>query len=496
MPKPKMAAQPSQSPLTDRFRGARVAVIGDVMLDTHIVGKVSRISDEAPVPVLLVQSERRALGGAANVAANIAALGGRALLVGMVGNDQAGGRLVEALQAEKGIEPRLVSVQNRPTITKTRYLSGQHQLIRVDYELVAQPPAAAQEALLEEIEDVVATSDLVVLSDYGKGVLSDDVLAAIFALAAKSGRKTIVDPKRMNFSDYRGASYITPNRKELANATGLPCESDEEAASAAAAAMAASGAAILLTRSEKGMALFRADKPPVMLPAEAREVFDVSGAGDTVVASLALGLASGLSPEQSMRVANAAAAVVVAKIGTAVVSPAELAVAMRAQGRGPGPTLPAQEPVTPIDRALQQRDKWRAEGLVVGFANGCFDLLHAGHVSLIAQAAQACDRLIVALNSDSSTRRLKGPTRPVQPLDSRAAVMMGLKGVEMVVAFEEDTPLELIRALAPDVLVKGADYKEDEVVGADLVKAWGGRIVLADLTAGQSTTALVQKAKG
>ncbi len=497
MSKKKMApAKRTDSPLIDRFRHARVAVIGDVMLDVHIVGQVNRISADAPVPVLLVQSERHALGGAANVAANIAALGGNALLIGLIGDDPAGHQLVEALAAAEGrIEQRFVSVQGRPTITKTRYLSGQHQIVRVDRERVEPPPKAAHDALIEEIEDAVATCDVVVLSDYGKGVLTDAVLAATFAAAKKSKRTVIVDPKRMNFAEYRGASIITPNRKELTTAVGLPCETDAQAEIAAKAAMDASGAAILLTRSEKGMTLYRDGQPNIHLPAEAREVFDVSGAGDTVVAGLALSLAAHLPHEQGVRVANAAAAVVVGKVGTATVSPHELSVAMRSQSRSGAEAQTPDEAVTPIGKALAQRDKWRAEGLVVGFTNGCFDLLHAGHVSLLSQSAAACDRLIVALNSDASVRRLKGPTRPVQALESRAAVMSGLKGVDMVVAFEEDTPLELIRALAPDILVKGADYREDQVVGGDLVKSWGGRIVLAGLTEGQSTTALVARAK-
>ncbi len=481
----------SDASILSRLAGARVAVIGDIMLDTHVVGQASRISDEAPVPVLLVQSERQALGGAANVAANIAALGGRAALVGFIGADAAGEDLRAALAGHAGIAPALIVTPHRPTITKTRFLSGQHQLVRVDRERIERTPADEEAALIAAMETAIAGSEVVVLSDYGKGVLSDAVLEAAFAAAAKAGVPAIVDPKRTDFAAYRGAAYITPNRKELRLAVGLPVESDAEAEAAAAAAIAASGAAILLTRSEKGMSLYRAGQAAAALPAEAREVFDVSGAGDTVVAGLALGLAAGLPPEQAMRIANAAAAVVVGKIGTAIVSPPELAAALKIGGRD----APARDAPAPLDSARAMRERWRSEGLVVGFTNGCFDLVHAGHVSLIAQAAGACDRLIVGLNSDASVSRLKGPTRPVQPLAARAAVMNGLKGVDLVVAFEEDTPLALIEALKPDVLIKGADYREDQVVGGELVKSWGGRIVLADLTPGQSTTSLVQKAK-
>lgn len=485
----------ADSLLLERFTDARVAVVGDVMIDHHVIGKVGRISDEAPVPVLLVQSERRTLGGAANVAANIAALGGRARLIGMIGDDLAGAsivQMIEAPQASGGlIEPRLAVVKERPTIAKTRYVGGHQQIVRVDREHAIPAPPAIEQRLIEEIEDAVAECDVVVASDYGKGVLTDSVLAALFAACAKAGKPCIVDPKRMAFADYRGATLITPNRKELSNAVRLPTETDSEAQSAAAEAIAQSGAAILLTRSEKGMTLYRDAKAPVHLPAEAREVFDVSGAGDTVIAGVALGLAAGLSFEQSMRIANAAAGIVVGKLGAAVVSQNELAAALKGAPRARA----AETGPMPLERALELREQWRAEGLIVGFTNGCFDLLHAGHVSLIAQAADACDRLIVALNSDSSVRRLKGDSRPVQTLEARAAVMNAIKGVDCVVAFEEDTPLALIEALAPDVLVKGADYKESEVVGGEIVKAKGGRIVLAHLAEGQSTTALVQKAQ-
>ncbi|MBL8549634.1 MAG: D-glycero-beta-D-manno-heptose-7-phosphate kinase [Hyphomonadaceae bacterium] len=479
----------SDSPLLERLAGARVAIVGDVMLDNYVVGRVSRISDEAPVPVLLVQSERRTLGGAANVAANIAALGGKVTLVGMIGADPAANLLLDMIDAlGPSVDPKLVTVRDRPTVEKTRFLGGHQQLVRVDREF-AMPAAPAIEAqLIEEIEEAVASCDLVVASDYGKGVLTDNVLKALFSLCARAQRRCIVDPKRPRFADYRGATLITPNRKELSLAVGLPTETDEEAKAAASAAIAESGAAILLTRSEKGMTLYRADLPPVHLKAQTREVFDVSGAGDTVVASVALGLASGLSFEQSMRVANAAAGIVVGKLGAAVATQEELSAALKNKPIA----RPDARGASPLAAALQQRDQWRAEGLIVGFTNGCFDLLHSGHVSLVTQAAEACDRLIVALNSDSSVRRLKGPARPMQPLDSRAAIIGALKGVDLVVSFEEDTPLSLIEALSPDVLIKGADYNEDQVVGGDIVKARGGRVVLARLTEGQSTSALVE----
>lgn len=475
--------------LVAKLAGARVAVVGDVMLDHYVYGRVTRLSPEAPTPVLHVKGERHVLGGAANVAANIVALGGQALLVGVIGADAAGEIFTREVASLAGVQADLVIDPVRPTILKTRYLGGQYQLVRVDRESTDAITGAISEKALSAARAAIAEADILVLSDYGKGLLSDAALAALFAAAKAAGKPVIVDPKRMRFGDYRGASVITPNRKELSAAVGLPCETDAEAQAAAAAAQAVSGADILLTRSENGMSLFAADAAPLHLKAEAREVFDVSGAGDTVVAAFALARAAGMASADALHIANAAAGVVVQKLGTATVSPDELTAALSHGARA------ATTAVTPSPTALARRAQWAAEGLRVGFANGCFDLLHPGHVSLIAQAAAACDRLIVALNSDASVARLKGPTRPIQSLAARAEVIGALKGVDLVMAFEEDTPLELITALKPDVLVKGADYREDQVVGGDIVKAHGGRIVLADLTPGQSTSAIVAKSK-
>jgi D-beta-D-heptose 7-phosphate kinase/D-beta-D-heptose 1-phosphate adenosyltransferase len=323
-------------------------------------------------------------------------------------------------------------------------------------------------------------------------VLTDRVIAALLAAAKKHGRKVIVDSKRTDMSVFRGAAFVAPNRRELSAAVGLPCETDDEAERAAAALIAVTGAGVLLTRSEKGMSLYREGEAALHFSAEAREVFDVSGAGDTVTGVFALALAAKVSIEQAMRLANAAAGVVVGKTGTVTVTPAEL---QRALGARAG-LRPAEEPpgITDLPHALAQRRQWAAEGLVVGFTNGCFDLLHPGHVSLLAQASAACDKLIVALNADESIRRLKGPERPIQDIQSRAAVIGAIRGVDLVVSFAEDTPLEIIRQLEPDILVKGADYKETDVVGGDLVKARGGRVLLATLQQGQSTTVLVKRA--
>lgn len=470
-----------------------IAVIGDVMVDRYIVGSVNRISPEAPVPVLVHGAERIVPGGAANVAANAAALGAPVLLVGLVGADAEAGQLAAALATYPGIDlAGLVADTTRPTITKTRVMSGRQQIVRIDAEVVAPPAEETVARLVAAAEAAVAQSAVVVLSDYAKGVLSDRVIAAAIAAARAAGVPVIVDPKRRTFEAYAGASLVTPNRLELAAATGLRDATDAEAAAAAAAAGAQFGGDVLVTRAEKGMTLWRRDGRVLHVPAQAREVFDVSGAGDTALAALAVSLASGHTLETSVYFANAAAAVAVGKIGTAVVTRAELNAALDAsvpEGAEPGALVDTA-------RAAAIIAGWQAAGARVVFTNGCFDLVHPGHVCLLEAAAREGDRLVVALNTDASVRRLKGETRPVQDEAARARVIGALRCVDLVVLFEEDTPLELITALGPDVLVKGADYREDQVVGADVVKARGGRVALVPLVAGRSTSALVAKARG
>ena len=471
----------------------RVAVIGDLMLDVYLQGEVERISPEAPVPVVRLASERAVAGGAANVAANVAHLGGRVDLVGCAGPDEGFSTLSALLDRHGDIARDGVVVDARcRTTRKTRLLGHNQQIARIDHEDRGPLPAEVDRAVSERAARAVAAADLTILSDYGKGVVSDGLLAAVFARAAKIGRRVIVDPKRRDLSTYRGASIVTPNRAELALATGHACESDEDARAAAAIATAMCGADILLTRSEKGMSYFPARGEPIHLPTVAREVFDVSGAGDTVVGTLGLCLAAGMPLADAMRAANHAAGIVVGKVGTALASREELMA-----------DLAADDNIDVVDGRLLDRDAlvalrawWRREGLSVGFTNGCFDLVHPGHASLIRQAAAACDRLVMALNTDSSVRRLKGPDRPLQAEAARAEVVGALKGVAAVVLFDEDTPLDLITALQPDLLVKGADYREDTVVGAAVVRGAGGRVMLAQLVPGQSTTRLAQRSAG
>lgn len=477
----------------DGTAAGAIAVIGDVMVDRYIVGSVSRISPEAPVPVLVHGAERIVPGGAANVAANAAALGAPVRLVGLVGADGEAGQLAAALGAWPQVDlAGLVADAARPTITKTRVMSGRQQIVRIDAEVLAPPAAETTARLIAAAEAAVAACAVVVLSDYAKGVLSDAVIAAVIAAARTRDVPVIVDPKRRTFEAYRGASLVTPNRLELAAATGLPDGTDAEAVVAAEAAGRQFGGDVLVTRAEKGMTLWRRDGRVLHVPAQAREVFDVSGAGDTALAALAVSLASGQTLETSVHVANAAAAVAVGKIGTAVVTRAELDAALDA-------SVPAgAEPGALVDRARAAAivAGWQAAGARVVFTNGCFDLVHPGHIAILEAAAREGDRLVVGLNTDASVSRLKGPSRPVQDEAARARVIGALRCVDLVVLFQEDTPLEVITALQPDVLVKGADYREDQVVGGDVVKARGGRVALVQLVEGRSTSALVDKARG
>jgi D-beta-D-heptose 7-phosphate kinase/D-beta-D-heptose 1-phosphate adenosyltransferase len=478
----------------DRLADFRIAVIGDVMLDCYMSGTVSRISPEAPVPVMRVTDEHAVPGGAANVAANLASLGVGVNLVGLAGQDGARDELIALLGRMGDIDcSGIAAVPGRRTTRKLRVIGAHQQIVRVDHEDVIPCSAEIEEHFLRVVGNAIEKADVIILSDYGKGVCSDRAIRHVIDLANQRGKKVLVDPKRLDLSIYRGAFAITPNRKELSDATGLPCESDEEAAAAAAKAQTMCGANILLTRSEKGMSLFPVDGAPFHLGTVAQDVFDVSGAGDTVVAVLAAALAAGMPIRDGMRMANHAAGIVVSKLGTASVTRDELAASLMAESTSSdtndGRLLTREE-------AVAQRWAWAREKLTVGFANGCFDLIHPGHISLIAQAAASCDRLIMALNTDASVKRLKGPSRPIQDEAARAAVMGAIKGVAAVTLFDEDTPLELIEALQPDVLIKGADYTIDRVVGADIVQKRGGRVVLADLSPGQSTSRLVAASAG
>lgn len=476
------------------FARGSVAVLGDVMLDRFIYGSVARISPEAPIPVLRVQRRVSMLGGAGNVLRNLSSLGVSAGLVAVIGTDEAGGEL-SRLVAQEGKARRccrLVSVPGRPTTIKERFVAGNQQLLRVDCEDDAPLTQDTRTAVLRGLSDLLTDSGpgAVVLSDYGKGVLDAEMIAQAIDLARAKGCFVLADPKGPDYSLYRGVSLITPNRKELHEATGLPTAGDDNVVRAAQDLIGRLDiGAVLATRSEDGMSLVTAEGQVSHFGAEAREVFDVSGAGDTVIAVVAAALAAGLPLEQGVALANRAAGLVVSKTGTAVTTPDELRQSL-------GQSLVSRQSpgqVSNLPALLARVQGWRAAGLVVGVTNGCFDILHPGHLSLLRQARAHCDRLIVALNSDESVRRLKGSQRPIQSQNARAAVVAAHECVDHVVIFDTDTPLDVIVALRPDVLIKGADYSEDEVIGAAEVKATGGRVVLAKLEAGYSTTGTVNK---
>jgi D-beta-D-heptose 7-phosphate kinase / D-beta-D-heptose 1-phosphate adenosyltransferase len=472
-----------------------VLCVGDLMLDEFVYGEVSRISPEAPAPVIAAQRSETNIGGAGNVARNIASLGGRCVFVGLVGEDEAGARLKSELARHKNVESVLVSDPGRPTTRKVRFVSEHFSthMLRADWEKALPAAGEVEQKLIDAILPQLARADIVLLSDYAKGVLTARVIRNVIDAARRANKRVIVDPKSANFAIYRGATLLTPNRKEFAEATRSRADTDQTIAEAARDAMVlADCEAILVTQSENGMTLVPRTGEVVHVPAHPVKVRDVSGAGDTVAAALALALAAGADWDAALRVANAAAAVAVSKKGTASVALAELRRKIL-----PHAYLAAEEKIVMSSGELDAHlADWRKEGLRIGFTNGCFDILHPGHVKVLTAARGACDRLIVGLNSDASTKRLKGEGRPVQNERARAEVLAALEAVDLVVIFEEDTPLELITQVRPSVLVKGGDYIREQVVGHDVVEAHGGQVVLVDILQGFSTTSLVNRARG
>ena len=466
------------------FEQAKVLVVGDLMLDRYWYGSTSRISPEAPVPVVHVGESEERPGGAGNVALNISALGGRADVLGLTGDDEAAHALAQRLEGA-GVECHFEKVAGQPTVTKLRVISRHQQLIRLDFEDAFHDVDSS--VLQQRFEALLPGADAVILSDYGKGTLS--AVPESIAAARQASKPVLIDPKGSDYSIYRGATLITPNLSEFETVVGH-CKTDDELFAKGEALRAELQLdALLVTRSEKGMTLIRKDQPVLHLPTRAQEVYDVTGAGDTVISALATALAAGLDLAEATALANLAAGVVVGKLGTASVSVPELRKAIREYDEIESGEVDEDQLVALVKDA-------QAHGEKVVMTNGCFDILHAGHVTYLEQARRLGDRLIVAVNSDASVKQLKGPERPVNALEQRMAVLAALGNVDWVVPFSEETPERLICKVKPDLLVKGGDYKPEEIAGGECVTAAGGQVVVLDYVDGCSTTNIIDVIRG
>ena len=466
---------------SSQFNNAKVLVLGDVMLDRYWFGSTNRISPEAPVPVVKVQENEDRAGGAANVAMNIASLNVPVTLHGLVGNDDAG-RALDKLLSEHRIQNQCVAVDSHPTITKLRILSRHQQLLRLDFEEGFHNLDC--QALLAKLAAEVTAYGALILSDYGKGTL--DTVQQMIQIARQANVPVLIDPKGTDFERYRGATLLTPNMSEFEAVAGHCNDEDEIVAKGLKMIADFDLSALLITRSEKGMTLLRPNQDPFHLPTQAKEVYDVTGAGDTVISVLATAIADGRSLEEACYLANAAAGVVVGKLGTSTVSPSELEQAIHQRAEtGFGVVSEAEL------KAIIQQSKTRGEKIVM--TNGCFDILHPGHVSYLENARKLGDRLIVAVNTDESVKRLKGESRPINDLEARMAVLAGLASVDWVVPFGEDTPQRLIGEILPDLLVKGGDYKPEEIAGSQEVWANGGEVRVLNFENGCSTTNVIKK---
>jgi len=472
------------------FGRRKVLVVGDVMLDRYILGEVDRISPEAPVPVLRHAQRYERAGGAANVAMNLAGLGCQTLLAGFWGEDAEKAELSEILAKAK-VDIAGVVTTALPTVSKTRIVGRGQQLLRLDIESQERPSTAESSALQGRVMKLVGSVDAVVLSDYAKGVLTAELCEAVVRAARTAGVPVLVDPKTPEFSKYSGATIVCPNLSELSAATGVAAyELDALLAAGEEQRKEHELKYLCVTMSEKGIRLL-SDEGTFHSAAKAREVFDVSGAGDTVIATLAAALAAKLEVKTAVELANLAAGIVVGKVGTVPMAVHELVGALT-----PSSGVRFGEKILDRDLLLRRVAEWRAAGETIVFTNGCFDLLHVGHVTLLEDCHKFGSKLVLGLNSDASVCRLKGPTRPVVGERERAQVMAALAAVDAVVLFEEDTPLELIRAVKPDVLVKGGDYSVETVVGHEVVTASGGRVEIVPTVEGFSTTNIVKKLRG
>lgn len=465
----------------------QVLVIGDVMLDRYLIGEVNRISPEAPVPVLLIKSEQHCAGGAANVAANLALLGIHTRMIGLIGEDNEASLLVNAMQSH-GIDTQaMIKTAARPTIAKTRIMGGHQQMMRLDQEITDELSASEVSHVTKAIQAALEQQPaLVILSDYAKGLLTEDICQHVIHYCRAHRIPVLVDPKGRNYHKYRGATALTPNKKETAEACDTQVNDSALIEKASTLKAGLSLDFLAVTRGEEGISLIT--ERIEHLSATAKQVFDVSGAGDTVIATLAAGLIHGLSALESLSLANIAAGVVVGQVGTVPITKADLVYAIAsAQGSAQA------HKVSELPELLQKVSAWKQQGQKIVFTNGCFDLLHAGHVTYLEGAKKRGDKLVLGLNTDRSVSALKGPTRPVVNENDRARVLAALESVDAVILFDEDTPLNLINAIRPDVIAKGSDYTADQVVGGQEVLSWGGEIALIDLVEGRSTSNLIKK---
>ncbi|MBL9029465.1 MAG: D-glycero-beta-D-manno-heptose-7-phosphate kinase [Caedimonas sp.] len=477
--------------LLERIPHASLLCIGDVMLDYFVYGNVDRISPEAPVPVFHKAQQIRVLGGSGNVVRNLDRLTAKTVFLSVVGHDQEGEIIERLLLDLPETKSFILKDPSRTTTTKTRYIAHHQQLLRTDHETTHPLSSEIKDNLSELFKKALDEIDVIILSDYGKGIFDHDLTRAFIKEAQTHHKPVIIDPKGHDYTLYQGATILTPNLKELSQACGKDLKTNDDIVQAARDLLQNCQIEMMLvTRSEQGMTLVDRHGMAEHIPTQALDVFDVSGAGDTVIALFSAAYAAKIPALQAARLANTAAGIVVGKAGTATTSLKEIREKLSLHSHHE-----TFEKIQFLSDAVEQVITWKRRGAKVGFTNGCFDLLHPGHISLLTQAKAACDRLVVGLNSDQSIKRLKGLGRPVQNQEARSIVLASLESVDMIVIFEEDTPLSLIQQLRPDILVKGADYTLEEVVGAQEVTSWGGQVILAKLVPEQSTTRTIQRMK-